>query len=257
MRSASRSPGLRARVRAVLTAAVCGTVLATTAACVGASVAQDQQAAGASAAAAAVPSNVAAPSAGAQLPAQAPPAVDAVTSFVAVGDSLTAGPVPLPELRFPGSGSWVGTAQGEPLEIRGGWAVPGATTADMLAGVQRQDADVVVVLAGTNDIYYGIPWETRAANIQAIVDTVGARSVLLSAIPPMDGLPVEALDHNGRLAALAQARGWSFVDPWTGVRTANGTFVPGASADGTHPTPAVADEAGRGIRDALLAGAGV
>ncbi|GAB3357437.1 SGNH/GDSL hydrolase family protein [Modestobacter lapidis] len=243
------APRRPARVRAALATAVCGAVLTAATACGGSPAAEDRQPAG--------PAAVAAPSSVAASPAPVEaPAAAAVTSFVAVGDSLTAGPVPLPELRFPGSGSWVGAAQGAALDLRGGWAVPGATTADMLAGVQRQDADVVVVLAGTNDISRGIPWATRAANIQAIVATVGAGDVLLSAVPPLDPHPAEALDHNSRLAALAQERGWAFTDPWTGVRTPAGTFVPGASADGVHPTPEVADAAGRRIREALLTGAG-
>jgi lysophospholipase L1-like esterase len=215
--------------RDALTAAVCGVLLATAAACGGTSSAQEG---GASA------------------------AEDDRTSVVAVGDSLTAGLVPLEELRSPGTGSWVGAAQGEPLEFRGGWAVPGATTADMLAGVEREDAEVVVVLAGTNDTGQGVPWEASAGNLRAIVDAVGVDEVLVSAIPPLDGRPTEALAYNTRLRALAQEQGWAFTDPWAGTRTPAGTFVPGASADGVHPTPEVADGVGRRIREALLAGAG-
>jgi lysophospholipase L1-like esterase len=251
MPAAHRRTGrLPAAARALLAAAVCG-VLATSAAC-GSSAAEAGRAT--------APPASAEPTSPTPSPATpavaAVPAEEAVLGFAVVGDSITAGTASPQDPSVPGAGSWVPAAQGGPLEFRGGWAVPGATTADMLAGVRPADADVVVVLAGTNDVTQGIPWETRADNIQDIVDAVGVDDVLVSAIPPLDRRPAEALAHNGRLAALARERGWGFTDPWTDVRTPEGRFTSGASLDGTHPTSGVADAVGRRLRDALLSGAG-
>ncbi len=50
----------------------------------------------------------------------------------------------------------------------------GATTADMLKNVQLvDDADVLVILAGTNDSAQGVPFESTARNMQKIAVKVG------------------------------------------------------------------------------------
>ena len=175
--------------------------------------------------------------------------------FVAVGDSITSWSPPAPDAGTPSSGSWVPAASAAPVQFGGGWAVPGARTADMLAHVTPYDADVLVLLGGTNDLAHGMPWAESSANLRAIVATAGVPDVVLSAIPPCDLRPEAVLAYNTQLVALAQAEGWTFVDPWTTVSQA-GSYRPGTSVDGTHPTLATADQVGRELRRVVLDGAG-
>ena len=186
------------------------------------------------------------------------PSADQV-SFVVVGDSITAGPIPIEATgaweettqQF-GRGSWLPQAKGPPLRFLGGWAVPGATTEEMRAGVVPAKADVVVVMAGTNDLLRGVPWEQTRANLLAIVGTVAADGVLVAAVPPADELPAGRQDLNQRLRELADQQGWYRVDPWVAAERQDGSWVPGASADGVHPSQVTADAAGRVLRTALL-----
>jgi|1186.fasta_scaffold278384_1 lysophospholipase L1-like esterase len=175
--------------------------------------------------------------------------------FGVVGDSLTAGTKPLAGSGQTGVPSWLHGAEGAPLELSGGWALPGATTAQMLAGLQRVDADVLVVLAGTNDLQLAVPWETVRDNLLAIVATAGVPRVVLSTVPPLDRFPAHREQYNRRLRALADEQHWRLVDPWTAVQS-DGAWVPGTTIDGVHPTAQVADRAGRAIRAVVLDAAG-
>jgi lysophospholipase L1-like esterase len=188
-------------------------------------------------------------------PAQTPPESATTTSgsaqpggtvtFGVVGDSLTAGT----KIGLP---SWVHGALGAPLALTGGWAVPGAFTSEMRIGLHHVDADVLVVLAGTNDVEYGVPWWNTRDNLLGIVAEAGVHEVVVSTLPPLDRFPAERDDCNRRLLALADEQGWHLVDPWTAVQLSGG-WAPGTTLDGVHPTAAVADEAGRVIRAAVLA----
>ncbi|MGY1663985.1 SGNH/GDSL hydrolase family protein [Geodermatophilus sp. SYSU D00705] len=179
--------------------------------------------------------------------------VQEVLRFGVVGDSITAGTTaPVEGTRADGAGSWIPAAAVPPLEFAGGWAVPGARTEDMRAGVGPVDADVLVVMAGTNDVQLGDPWTRSSENLVTIVATAGVADVVLAAIPPLDRAPQQALDHNVGLQQLAAEHGWSLIDPWTDQRTPAGTWTAGASGDGVHPTEQVADLVGSRIRAALL-----
>ncbi|MGX5654763.1 SGNH/GDSL hydrolase family protein [Geodermatophilus nigrescens] len=170
-----------------------------------------------------------------------------------VGDSITAGiGAPLEGTQARGTGSWLPAAVGGPVELVGGWAVPGAHTAEMAAGVQPLEADALVVLGGTNDVLADVPWERTREDLLAVVATAGVPRVLLVAVPPSDRAPEATAALNGRLRQLAAEQGWSHLDAWADVTAADGRFVPGASADGIHPVQPVADAAGGRIRAALL-----
>jgi hypothetical protein len=178
-----------------------------------------------------------------------------VRSYVVVGDSITAGAQPTNSVSAPGPGSWLRAAAGAPLTLRGGWAVPGATTADLRGRVGPVTADILVLMAGTNDLARNVDWDVSAANLRAIVATVGVGSVLVSAIPPSDAHPDERSMYDVRLAQLAVEQGWGFLDPWTSV-DAGGSYLPGASVDGVHPTQEVARAVGEQLRGELLLGVG-
>ncbi|WNV74769.1 SGNH/GDSL hydrolase family protein [Geodermatophilus sp. DSM 44513] len=180
----------------------------------------------------------------------APSAADGgVRTYAAVGDSITAGFRHYDHLGAPGPSSWLQGETAGRLQLAGGWAVPGTTTAQMLAHVAPADADVLVLLGGTNDVIRGVPWEVTAGNLQAIAAKVGARNTLAVGIVPIGWLPGAREQFNARLAALASEQGWRYVDPWLPL-TAGDRWAPGASPDDLHPTPQAAFAAGRTIADA-------
>jgi acyl-CoA thioesterase-1 len=185
------------------------------------------------------------------------PSRAAAHTFAVVGDSITAGGTAEADStagdQVQGDASWVPAAeQASGLDLVAGWAVPGATTAQMLAGVTTGDwpADVLVVMAGTNDLVRGLPWEGSAADIEGIVAAVDAPVVVVVAIAPHDPRPAARNGYNAALMHLAVGHGWTYLDPWVDV-DAGGAFTPGASEDGVHPTSAVAADVGDRIGETL------
>ena len=165
----------------------------------------------------------------------ATPTAQAVT-FAAVGDSITVGDSPDFNSGKFGPLSWPSLAP-PGTKFAGGWAVSGATTAAMASAVKPAPADVLVVIAGTNDLINGVPFVESAANLQTIVTTVGAKRVVVSSVPPLDVDPAASTDYNAQLQALAAREGWAFVDAMAGVRDGE-VYAEGMTADGIHPTAA-------------------
>ncbi|WP_395244139.1 SGNH/GDSL hydrolase family protein [Agromyces sp. MMS24-K17] len=168
--------------------------------------------------------------------------------FAAVGDSITAADSADFAAGDLGAASWATYAVADGFTFGGGWAEWGATTARMADSVRPYGADVLVLLAGTNDVAFAVPFADTAANLDRIVDRAGIDDVLVVSIPPMDALPAGADEHNDRLADLADDRGWRFVDASAGLRTSDGRFRDGLSSDGLHPT-----EAGAAVLGAAIA----
>ncbi|MFF2493494.1 SGNH/GDSL hydrolase family protein [Agromyces sp. NPDC058064] len=197
---------------------------------------------------------------GATGPAETSPSTDATapsaatTSFAVVGDSITDANSPDLAGGELGSESWVTSAVEAGLDFAGGWAEWGATTAFMADSVSAYDADVLVVLAGTNDLAFGVPFDASAANLDRIVERVGIADVVVSSIPPADAFPAAAVEYNERLGALADDRGWRFVDASADLRTVDGRFADGMSYDGLHPSEQGARALGEAIAAELLAG---
>lgn len=173
-------------------------------------------------------------------------------TFAVVGDSVTEADSPDIVTGLVGAGSWVNYARGDGLAYVGGWADGGASTAEMLANTKPVKADVLVVLAGTNDFGNGVPVAESAANIAAIVKKVGAKRVIVSAIPPSNGEPETAAAYNTALQSFAKKQGWGWVDSSVKLRTADNTYIDGLTVDGVHPTPAAARMIGESIRAAIL-----
>ena len=185
------------------------------------------------------------------------PAPAGPDTFAVVGDSITAGSTTTTEAmagdQVRGGASWVPAAErASGWDLVAGWAVPGATTAQMRSGVAGGDwpADVLVVMAGTNDLVQGVPWEGSAADLEGIVAAFDAPTVVVVAIAPNDPLPAARNGYNAALADLAGQRGWTYLDPWADV-DAGGAFTAGASEDGVHPTAAVATDVGDRIGRSL------
>ncbi|PFG41316.1 lysophospholipase L1-like esterase [Georgenia soli] len=183
----------------------------------------------------------------------APPNPDA-TRLAVVGDSITEADSPDFDGGELGAESWVRHAVGEDLLLVGGWARWGATTSQMAAAVEPVDADVLVILAGTNDVGSGATHESTLSNLRRIAGTVGAPEVVISAVPPIDAAPELATDLNAALENLARQEGWRWVDAPAGLRDGE-QFAEGMASDGLHPTREGARVLGEAIRETVLAAA--
>jgi len=182
---------------------------------------------------------------------------DPPLTVVAVGDSITEMDSPDFDAGRIGRGSWAWWAVGHGVGVLGGWAHAGATTDDMLEGVQNagvgdRHPDVLVLMGGNNDIDWGIPAEDTLDDLVQIASLVHAGRVVLSAVAPEDGLGQETLALDARLAALAQQHGWQYVDPMTDCRDGAGDYLPGTSLDGVHPDEQAAAHIGVALHQALL-----
>lgn len=159
-------------------------------------------------------------------------------SVVVVGDSNSTGFQGVLQTGLASGAAWAARLPADRFAPVGGWAVDGATTAAMRAGISGQGggADQLIVMAGTNDLATGVTPDVALENISAIVDDVAAREVLILAIAPFDAVAEQATAFNGALADLADRRGWDFLDPWGASRQGDGTWMPGTSPDGVHAT---------------------
>ena len=172
----------------------------------------------------------------AQQPSTKPSA--ARTTVAVVGDSLSAGS-PLLASGEIDPDTWVAQLPSAAIVLKGGWAVAGATSTAMRAGASHVDADVLVIMAGTNDVRSGLPLSETEANLIAIRRIVGGGSVLVTAIPPDDAFQTQTASFNLSLQSFVRSHGWSWVDPWGPVRVGQ-RYRPGMSDDGVHPVRAAA-----------------
>lgn len=170
--------------------------------------------------------------------------------FAAVGDSITeANSSDFSNFKI-GGGSWVYHASRKGLEFAGGWADGGSSTAKMAANAKPVKADVLVIIAGTNDIG-NRPFAESAANVSAIVRKVGVKRVIISAIPPYNSNPQLPVEYNKQMKAFATSRGWKWVDAMAPVRDGD-MWKPGLSNDGKHPTAEGAQLIGEELSRAAL-----
>lgn len=174
------------------------------------------------------------------------------TTFAVVGDSVTAANSPDIDAGRAGTGSWAYYANRNGARLVGGWALGGATTDAMNKNVQKYDADVLVIVAGTNDTGLGVPFETTAANLESIVQKSGIDTVIVSSIPPRDADPSMPDEFNPQLKALAEQNGWQYTDAAASLRDGD-HYKDGYTADGIHPTPQGAQALGRALHVAVTA----
>ncbi|WP_449283781.1 SGNH/GDSL hydrolase family protein [Leucobacter sp.] len=190
--------------------------------------------------------------------AEPPPLPDPGTGAIrmaAVGDSITDGDSMDLAGGVPGPQSWVSYAIAPEIEFVGGWAEWGATTERMAEAVQQPlDADVLVILAGTNDAG-GTPHERIGEHLARIVEAAGVDSVVLSSVPPNDYALGMTAELNGYLERLAAREEWTWVDAAAGLRSGD-RYAEGMSYDGVHPTEEGARVIGEAIGAAILDAAG-
>jgi lysophospholipase L1-like esterase len=181
-----------------------------------------------------------------------PPTTSSAVRVAVVGDSITEAD----SLDFDdgaiGTGSWAWRADGGDIRVVGGWAHAGATTADMVAAVQPLAADVLVLMAGSNDLDADVPVDRITDDLVTITAEAHVPRVVLSTVPPEDGYEEPSQELNQRLRSLARERGWDFVDAMAGVRNAEGGWRTGMSEDGVHPDDQGADLIGAALRAAIL-----
>lgn len=145
----------------------------------------------------------------------------------------------------------------ETLTSASGTGISGATSTEVAAAVQPTDADVLVVMVGTNDMRYDTNPKVVRDNVKRIVSTVGARHVVVAAVAPSNqtdygsghiNRAVDGVVLNRMLSSSATAMGWLFVDPWDGVRKMDGTWSTGGSQpDGVHPSIATMSPEGDAV----------
>jgi lysophospholipase L1-like esterase len=168
----------------------------------------------------------------------------AAVHLLAVGDSITEADSGDFDDADIGPSSWAAFADADGVQMLGGWAHAGATTTDMLAGLaDRLPAagptarpDVLVIMAGNNDVDASVPFRVVAENLIGIAAIVNAPRVVLSTIAPEDEGAEAVTDFNARLPDLARREGWQLVDPMVDVGDGRGHYLPGMSDDGVHPT---------------------
>ena len=165
------------------------------------------------------------------------PAAAETVTIVALGDSLTAGYKLAPGEGFPAQLERALKDKGYDVKVIDA-GVSGDTTSGGLSRLDwsvGEDADAVILELGANDALRGLPPETTAKNLTAIVDRLEAR-----------GLPVLLA---GMLAPpnLGEAYGAAFTAVYEDLATRDLVFYPffldGVAADpaltlddGMHPT---------------------
>jgi lysophospholipase L1-like esterase len=158
---------------------------------------------------------------------------------VVVGDSITEADSPNFDAGDIGPDSWAAEADASGAAVVGGWAHAGATTGDMLAGLDQRrppPTDVLVIMAGNNDVDRQAPTAVILENLKQIAARVPARRVVLSTLAPENALASAVQQVNSRLPTLARNAGWQLVDPMRAIRDADGNYLPGMTSDGVHPT---------------------
>ncbi|MGH7143467.1 MAG: immunoglobulin domain-containing protein [Planctomycetota bacterium] len=133
------------------------------------------------------------------------------------------------------------------------------------------DAQVCVMMLGTNDIDTSVTTATSKANLQSLIDKLQAKNIMvvLSTIPPNSAQNAAAIALNTEIANLAQTNSLPLIDFYAEivrrqpVPTCFGTLINAAppTSDGTHPTggayldpdtdPAVLDNNGYELRGFL------
>ena len=166
-------------------------------------------------------------------------------TFGVVGDSITA---------WTGQeeGSWTSYVDSDVLFTEQGWAQNGAPLALMKANTPRMSTDVLVVLAGTNDLAGTLTVSAKLDLIDDIVEESGVAQILISSVPPFDLNPALSTAWNRELKQHAADEGYDFVDSWVNARTADGTYIPAHTVDGIHPTPGAASQAAAVIGRAIV-----
>ncbi len=108
-------------------------------------------------------------------------------------------------------------------------------------GKQYRDAEIVVILLGTNDVSGPRPTASFIADLEAIVDRVEVNNtvVALTTLPPRRNRESAVADYNAAVRSLAQSRHLPLIDLYEEIvrrrpdDSWDGTLI---SSDGVHPS---------------------
>ncbi|MGJ9372073.1 SGNH/GDSL hydrolase family protein [Nesterenkonia sp. CF4.4] len=152
-----------------------------------------------------------------------------------------------------GDDSWVSTLLAEGFRFAGGWAVAGSTSVQQAEGLDEvENAEVLLVMTGTNDLAQRLDFEETASGLETIVAKAPAERVVLLAIPPREPeTTTSSTEFNDMLQDLAEEQGWEFFDGLEFLRSPDGGFVPGTTNDGVHLTPDAQERFGETVIDYL------
>lgn len=188
------------------------------------------------------------------------PTTDDRVSVVVVGDSITQGDSPAFNVADTGPTSWAHHLDKGTIRLLGGVAEGGLTSAKSLD--RRQDgfyADVVVYFLGTNDSRRDVTpkefMDNISKNAERTVTTDIAGRVVVVAVGPMQGILTddELNAWNVEVAAEAKKRGFTFVDPWSDLRTKDYEWrSPSLHQDELHPTAKGAQLLGAALSPAIV-----
>jgi lysophospholipase L1-like esterase len=163
------------------------------------------------------------------------PAPIKVSTFVAMGDSLTAWPSdnPWPARLDKGDAN---------LRILNNAGVPGDTTADMRGRFDRDvlayKPNVVFIMGGTNDLGHNVSRATTIANLKAMVLAAKAKGirVFLMTIPPdsYTGMAPDIDSLNTAIVRLGNATSVVVIDIHSPLSTPTGVYVRKFTSDGLH-----------------------
>lgn len=163
------------------------------------------------------------------------PAPIKVSTFVAMGDSLTAWPSdnPWPARLDKGDAN---------LRILHNAGVPGDTTADMRGRFDRDvlayKPNVVFIMGGTNDLGHNISGATTIANLKAMVLAAKAKGirVFLMTIPPdsYTGMARDIDSLNTAIVRLGNATSVVVIDIHSPLSAPTGVYVRKFTSDGLH-----------------------
>jgi lysophospholipase L1-like esterase len=160
-------------------------------------------------------------------------------TIAAVGDSITTWSGGTPVTR-----TWAMDLDKGPVVVdySQGWAGSGERLADMAAAVGPVTDDFLVVMGGVNDVAHPdvTPMTSRIASLEQIVwnSKLPANRVIITAVAPLSTVPARIEAWNAEERSLAAQFGWHYIDPWTSVRSAQGTYLPQYTVEGLHPNAA-------------------
>ena len=171
-------------------------------------------------------------------PIAVPPAGDSITAW---GDGLT----------------WPAYIDPyDDVEIVFGFAAGGYKIGDIAANTPDCACDIVVVMAGTNDMG-SESWETPNGATRRVAGAnsrpVGRGPRLDPCCPPINIGGVWVDRWNAEQQRLAAFYSWNYFDPWASIRTPENSYVPGSNFDNAHPTPESQQAAAVLIHEAILA----
>lgn len=188
---------------------------------------------------------------------QAPPAADPssvpVYTYAAdrrvkmevYGDSISQGSSRAFAYGDFGDTSWAYHLKESEFTFAGGYAQGGMTSAQILQDrvATLPQRDLLLIELGTNDLRstdsHAVKHEAFTRNVEAIVKKRGyaPSKVVVMAIGPVKWPGPEAVQAwNASTKAWAAQQGYMFIDPWKGLRRADGGMVSQEDfLDGIHP----------------------